>query len=303
MVRKASIDIGTNSTRLLVAEIKPDHAITPLYATERITRLGEAMSHSGALSDEAMTRVSQALAEYRSLAQAYGVESYYVIATSATREASNQAFFLHKMAQETGFQVSVVTGETEAYLSFIGALHDQPTECEALVCDIGGGSTEFVLGRREQMRLAASLPLGSRRLTEMLFFSERPVEQAVAETGRYCRQQLERRFNDVARPEQGLACGGTATTLAMMATRTPVHKAEKIHGYSLTREELAAVLRELAERSIPERQKMIGLHPMRADVILAGAVILEAIMSYWQLTEMRISLADLLYGVLLQEGQ
>ncbi|NLP12662.1 Ppx/GppA family phosphatase [bacterium] len=303
MVRKASIDIGTNSTRLLVAEINPDHTITPLYAAERITRLGESLSSGGALSEEAMTRVTEALVEYRSLAQAYGVEAYHVIATSATREASNQAFFLQKIAQETGFQVRVVAGETEAYLSFIGALHDQPAECEALVCDIGGGSTEFVMGRRGRMRLAASLPLGSRRLTETFFLPKRPVEEAVAETERYCRQELERRFHGVARPKQGLACGGTATTLAMMTTRTPLHEAEKIHGYLLTQEELVAVLRDLAVRSMPERQKMIGLHPLRADVILAGAVILEAIMSYWQLSGIRISLADLLYGVLLQEGQ
>ncbi len=302
MVRKASIDIGTNSTRLLVAEVHPDHTITPLYAAERITRLGEALSRSGALSDEAMTRVVKALAEYRSLAQAYGVVAYHVIATSATREASNQALFLQKIAQETGFQVRVVTGETEAYLSFIGALHDQPAECEALVCDVGGGSAEFVMGRRDRIRLAASLPFGSRRLTETFFLPRHPVEQAVAEARCYCRQELDRRFNNVACPKQSLACGGTATTLAMMATRTPVQEPEKIHGYLLTQEELAAVLHELAARSIPERQKMIGLHPLRADVILAGAVILEAIMSYWQLTGMLISLADLLYGVLLQEG-
>ena len=300
MSRKASIDIGTNSTRLLVAEV--GQKIIPLHSAERITRLGQAVSADGCLSDAAMTRVIDALVEYRQISDAFGATEYRVLATSATRDAANREQFVQRVLRETGLQIRILTGTEEAELSFLGALHDQPNSDQALVIDIGGGSTEFLFGGQRLPSLAKSIDIGSRRLTEKYFQAQNSVQEAMRKSADHCRAELRRNFPDQPLPSLCIAVGGTATTCAMMISQTPLTQPEKIHGYLLRHQELIDLVEKLAALSIPERQELIGLHPLRADVILAGALILETILSFWQLHQVRISLADLLYGVFLQEG-
>lgn len=296
------MDIGTNCTRLLIADVATAQVILPIFQAERITRLGEGLGDSGLLNDAAMTRVIAALMEYRSICDGYRVQEHQVMATSATRDARNRELFLQRVLQETGFQIRLLSGEQEARLSFIGALSDQPDLENVLVCDIGGGSTEFVFGGRRAIQQALSIDIGSRRLTEQFFSETSTVQQAMAQCREFCRQELWHFFPTVSRPGCCLAVGGTASTLAMMTASVPIEQPEKIHGYRLSLRPLSALVEHLAVLTIPQRQLLVGLHPDRADVILTGAIIVETIMSFFNLDFVDVSLRDLLYGIFLEEG-
>lgn len=296
------MDIGTNCTRLLVADITPERIITPVYMAERITRLGEGLGDSGVLSDAAMTRVITALLEYRQTCDRYGISEHRLLATSATRDAGNRELFLRRIMQETGFRVQLLSGEQEAQLSFVGALSDQPELDQILVCDIGGGSTEFVFGQGRNIQQAVSIDIGSRRLTERFFTNDVSVQKAVVRCRGFCQNELQRYFPTPPFPGLCMVVGGTASTLAMMAASVSIEEPEKIHGYRLYAGALSELVEKLAKLTIPQRQKLVGLHPQRADVILTGAIIVETILSFFDMHFVDVSLRDLLYGVFLQEG-
>lgn len=301
MVRKASIDIGTNSTRLLVAELTTPRSILPLHMEERITRLGEGLGETGLLSAAARERVVSAVTAYQETAVTYGAEEIVVFATSAVRDAGNRSTFLQQIREVTSLPVRVLSGEKEAELSFLGAISDLEAETPLLISDIGGGSTELIVGDKNGLRYAVSVDVGSRRLYERHFKDSRAVSPAIEAARKDVMAALQQSVQLPEFPPQSLSVGGTATTLAMILDHCPIDQVQRIHHYVISLESLRTLIQRLAGMSVADRKTLIGLHPDRADVILTGAVVLEAVLSFFRQPGTTVSLCDLLFGVFLEE--
>ncbi|MBD3384002.1 Ppx/GppA family phosphatase [candidate division KSB1 bacterium] len=293
-MRKASIDIGTNSTRLLLADVNSE--IVPVLYRERMTRLGEGLNRDGYLKPKAIERVVEALKAYKTLGEKYGVQAYSVFATSAARDSKNQAAFVRHIKRSVGLDCEIISGEREAFLSFKGASSDLDSTQNILVCDIGGGSTEFIAGDGMHLNYTKSLNIGSRRLTER-FFRHDPVLPAEIEAAAACIRgqllSLER-----LKIKQLVSVGGTATTLAMIREGISVKDAGQAHHTVL--KQVNTLVEELGALQQAKRKKRTGLRPERADVIVMGALILENVLDYFNLDRTIVSMRDLLFGALLQ---
>ncbi|NIA31122.1 MAG: hypothetical protein GWP06_14575, partial [Actinobacteria bacterium] len=283
MIRKASIDIGTNSTRLLITDIDSSGNFFPLLTKERITRLGDGFDASSRLFFKAMQRVLIVLKDYLDFCKNDDVTDIVIFATSATRDAVNRDEFVGKIELETGTVCRILSGDEEALFSFRGVISDSRFDADFLVCDIGGGSTEFIFGRRELLIDRKSLNIGSRRMMREFLHSDPVKMREISDLKAFIMGGLKRNFSDSA-PVSGCVCvGGTATTLAMMDKRIDITEPQKVHHGELSRLHLLQIISELEKKTIRERQKIVGLHPERADVILAGAVIVHCIMDFYNL--------------------
>jgi len=300
MKKKASIDIGTNSTRLLVAEVSDQKELTPLVLEERITRLGEGIQENQRLSSAAIGCVIESLAEYEQITARMSASITDIVATSAARDATNKAEFLQAVRDGTGLHCKILSGEEEAKLTLLGVLGTFRNESSLLVCDIGGGSTEFVAAERREQIQELSVNIGSRRLTEQ-FLHHDPVNRI--ETAALRKYLVHILINELAEFPEGnwhyIATGGTATTLALIDLEFDLSQAHLSHKHKLTKDRLDTIIEDLTRKSITERKSIIGLHPDRADVILAGALILRAVQAYWGVDSITISNWDLLHGLLL----
>ncbi|MBN1467036.1 Ppx/GppA family phosphatase [candidate division KSB1 bacterium] len=296
MALKASIDIGTNSTRLLIVDDRAGR-INVIEGHERITRLGDDLSPLGELAPASMQRVLTALQEYRRVIDAHGIDDVRVMATSATRDAPNRDSFLHLILATTGWRCRVLSGAEEARLSFLGAISDLQHARDVLVCDIGGGSTEFIFAHDRTMQ---SLDIGSSRLTKQFLLSDPPTKDKIDALIEFTQQQLQSSFGKKSALDI-VAVGGTAVTLALMDAETPLHDAGTAHHHLLTRVRLGRMIDTLSRARIAERAAIVGLHPRRADVILAGALILSVILDFFACESTLISVRDLLYGIFFEE--
>jgi exopolyphosphatase / guanosine-5'-triphosphate,3'-diphosphate pyrophosphatase len=276
----AVIDIGTNTTRLLVAEVE-DGQVVELERRTVITSLGQGVDSSGRLAQEAMDRVAEAIAVYREVIDRIGVERVVALATSAMRDAENGPEFRDYLKQRFGIEPQTISGDEEARLTFLGATSNRNDDRETLVIDIGGGSTEYVVGRPgRDPAFHVSTQMGSVRFTER-FEDLEEMAAAVGET-----------VPDVS-VEQGIAVAGTATSLAA------IDGAEQIHGYRLSLAACERMVAMLAAMSLEERRQVKGLHPDRAPTIVAGAVILTESMRALELAEVEVSERDILHGAAL----
>jgi exopolyphosphatase / guanosine-5'-triphosphate,3'-diphosphate pyrophosphatase len=276
----AVIDIGTNTTRLLVAEVE-DGQVVELERRTVITSLGQGVDSSGRLAQEAMDRVSEAIAVYREVIDRIGVERVVALATSAMRDAENGAEFRDYLKQRFGIEPQTISGDEEARLTFLGATSNRNDDRETLVIDIGGGSTEYVAGHPgRDPDFHTSAQMGSIRFTER-FEDLEEMAAAVRETV------------PVVSVEQGIAVAGTATSLAA------IDGAEQIHGYRLSLAACERMVAMLAAMSLEERREVKGLHPDRAPTIVAGAVILTESIRALGLAEVEVSERDILHGAAL----
>jgi exopolyphosphatase/guanosine-5'-triphosphate,3'-diphosphate pyrophosphatase len=296
-VKVASIDIGTNTILLLIAKVEGGK-IHPLREIETVARLGEGLQKNGILLKEAMDRGIQTLAQYLKWSQEMGVQEIFAAGTSALREAKNSEDFLGLAKGKLGLSIEVISGEEEAQLSFLAVAKDlQETEKPILVVDIGGGSTEFILGKGDQIGQWISLPLGSVRFTEAFLRSDPVQEEEWEEIERKIRELLV----NVPHPQETasmVAVGGTATTLASVEQGLDDFVAGKIHRFVLRREVLKNQLLIYRSKTIEERKKIPGLPSARADVILAGGAILYLAMEELQCPTVLISCHGVRYGLL-----
>jgi exopolyphosphatase / guanosine-5'-triphosphate,3'-diphosphate pyrophosphatase len=278
----AAVDLGTNTTRLLVADVEDGH-VEELHRETRITRLGEGVEARGRLLPLPIARVRNALSDYRRTAESLGADRILLVATSAVRDAENGEAFLGEIEWSYGFATQLLSGDDEAELTRRGVAELGP---ETLLVDLGGGSTELVLGDFRR-----SLPLGSVR------FSERYGDGAAAgaEAARALLPELE------ARDAVGVAA--TITTLAALDLGLEKHDRDRVHGHVLTREAARAQLERLAALSLEERRHVPALDPERAPVIVAGAAILVAILDAYGLEAIRVSERDLLDGAALAAAE
>jgi exopolyphosphatase/guanosine-5'-triphosphate,3'-diphosphate pyrophosphatase len=295
--RTASIDIGTNTILLLIAEVDQGR-IKPLFEMETVVRLGERIHESGVLLKEAMSRGLRTLSQYLERCRAMEVQEIFAVGTSALREAKNSADFLKLVEAELDLSIEVISGEEEAQLSFLAVTRDlEETGKTFLVVDIGGGSTEFILGMGDQIRQWTSLPLGSVRFTEQFLRSDPVRDEERQEMEREIRRQLVN-IPRTKEPLSMVAVGGTATTLASVEQGLNDFIVERIHNFVLKKEGLRNQLLLYRAKTIEERKKISGLPIARADVILAGAAILYLTMEEVQCPSVLISCQGVRYGLL-----
>jgi exopolyphosphatase/guanosine-5'-triphosphate,3'-diphosphate pyrophosphatase len=289
MKRVAAIDIGTNSTRLLVA----DYSGAGLKRIETgliTTRLGKGMS-SGLLLQETMLSTADAVGLFYRKAINLGAESVVAATTSAVRDAANRTEFLELVKKRTGLTVRVLGGEEEAALSYRGVLSGLQVEPDStVVVDIGGGSTEFIWMHGEQLNLV-SVNAGAVRLTDtaadeiVIYNILRPTLEEVKQSAFECL----------------VGVGGTVTTLAAIDQQLAVYDPKRVHGYSLSAASVNRILKMLNSMDMEERRKVPGLRPERADIIVAGANIVKIIMDGLGSEKMLVSECDILDGLALEE--
>jgi exopolyphosphatase / guanosine-5'-triphosphate,3'-diphosphate pyrophosphatase len=300
--RVAVVDLGTNSTRLLVAAVE-DGAVRELERRTNVTRLGEGVDASGRLADAAIGRVTDVLEGYRQAIDELGPARAIGVATSAVRDADNGDELRAMLSERFGVDVRVISGEEEARLTFAGATAARPVdEAETMVVDIGGGSTEYVVGRPgSEPRFHTSTRLGSVRQTERRLGSDPPRAEELWALRDEAREIVEAAVPGELRSaaEAGIAVAGTATSLAAIDLELDPYDPEHTHGHRLGLEVAESILARLAAMPLPERREVTGLHPDRAPTIVAGAAILIESMRPFGLDEIEISEADLLHGAAL----
>jgi exopolyphosphatase/guanosine-5'-triphosphate,3'-diphosphate pyrophosphatase len=293
----ASIDIGTNTILLLIAEVE-EGALKPLLEKETIVRLGEGLQKSGILSEGAMERGIQTLSQYLEACQEMKVQRIFAAGTSALREARNSDHFLERVEEKLNLSIEIISGEEEAQLSFLAVARDlEDPEKTILVVDVGGGSTEFVLGKGNQINHWVSLPVGSVRFTEQFLLSD-PVRQ---EEWVNMENEIIKGLGKVPPPQKPftiVAVGGTATTLASVELGLEHFVYEKLHHFVLGRKALKCQLDLYRSKTLEERRKIPGLFPARADVILAGGAILYFAMKKFEVSSVLISCHGVRYGLL-----
>jgi exopolyphosphatase/guanosine-5'-triphosphate,3'-diphosphate pyrophosphatase len=300
--RVGAVDIGTNSVRLLVADVVGagrDAELVPLDRRMRITRLGQGVDRARALAPDAIGRTVDVLREYRKVLDDLGVTSVRATATSAARDASNRDDFFADAHDALGVIPELLSGDEEAQLSFLGATAGLDAPAPFLVVDIGGGSTEFVLGTDAPTGLV-SLDVGCVRVTEQYLESDPPEPEELANAVASVRDLVA----DVPRVVPGAAdastlvgLAGTVTTVAAIEMGLPEYDAERIHHFRLTRAAAEDVFRTLATESAAQRAHNPGLEPGRVDVIVGGTIVLVAILRVLGFDEVLVSEADILDGL------
>ena len=295
----AGIDCGTNSTRLLVA----DESGATVERLMRITRLGQGVDATGRLAAEAVARTVAVLEEYRKVLDRHGVERVRMTATSAARDASNRDDFFAAATAAVGVTPELLGGDEEARLSFLGATSElDPDDGPFLVADIGGGSTEFAVGSSGEPDGVLSTDIGCVRITEKFLHSDPPAPEELSQAFDVVRGHLDdvaRVIPSVADVRRFVGLAGTVTTMAAVEVGLADYDRDRIHHFVLTRAAAEDVFRTLATESRRRRLYNPGREEARADVIVAGAVIVVAIMRYFELAECLVSEADILDGLVL----
>lgn len=296
----ATIDVGTNTTLLLVTRAEPSGAITVLENRAEITRLGRGIGVGGALGADGIARTLDALRAYAALARQHDAR-VAAIGTEALRRAPNGAEFLGPAAEILGVPVEVIDGGREAALTFRAAAASFPAEAAGsmIVVDIGGGSTEIVVSEGGQVRWSRSLPLGSVRLTEKHVRHDPPEAGEIDAITREVDGALAAVPWPPGPPRPVLVgVAGTVTSLAAMAMRLESYDPARVHGFELDGAALDAEIARLALSAQPEREHIAGLDPKRADVILAGALILRRIAAAARVPSIRVSDRGIRWGLL-----
>lgn len=286
MTRVAAVDCGTNSIRLLISEIR-DGALVDVTRQMKVVRLGEGVDATGAFSPDALERVRKALEEYVSIMLEAGVEKVRMVATSATRDVSNRDTFIRMTASllgkvTSGAQAEVISGEEEAELSFKGAVADlDPAEGPFCVIDLGGGSTEFVVGEADGTLLGAhSTQMGCVRLSERIMRGDPPTPTEVEIAQDYVAKRIAEveTIVPIEKTHTFVGCAGTFTTIAALALGLEDYDATAIHNAVLRTASLHTITRQLITESVAQRLTHPVMHPGRADVIGGGSVVVEGIL-------------------------
>ncbi len=301
--RLAAIDVGTNSVRLLVADVDGagDGArLDPIDRRMRITRLGQGVDASRRLQPDAIDRTVTVLREYRVAMDALGVDGVRATATSAARDATNRDDFFGPAAEALGVEPELLSGEEEARLSFLGATADLDGEpAPYLVVDIGGGSTEFVLGTHEPEGLV-SVDIGCVRVTEQFLASDPPAPEELSAAVSVVRDHLydvERELPGLREARTLVGLAGTVTTVAAIEQGLVEYDRDKIHHFRLTKAATEDVFRTLALEPIDVRRHNPGLDPGRVDVIVGGVIVLVSILRAYDFADVLVSEADILDGL------
>lgn len=299
-MRVAAIDVGTNSTRLLVAEGLAD-GFRPIDRRMTITRLGQGVDERRVLAPEALDRTFRTIADYAATCGELGVQKLRVTGTSAVRDAHNREEFFDGVRKLTGTEAELLSGEEEARATFLGTLSDLDEEGPVMVVDIGGGSTEFIVGRQVPERLV-SLDFGCVRMHEKYLHSDPPAASEIAALRdevigaiREARKEL-----DMPPGARVIGVAGTATQLATLKSGLPLYDPDVTHHLVLSHGDIRLLAKRLKSLTYSQRKEIPALEPGRADVIVAGAEILLCVLEVFDSAEILVSEKDILDGLVIQ---
>lgn len=305
-MRVAVVDIGTNSTRLLVADVAPDGAVTELDRRSIVTRLGQGVDASGALAPEAMDRVFATLEQYRRAIDEHGATATTAVLTSAVRDAANGAAFAARVRDDFGLEARTIDGDEEARLTYLGATSERPADAPGpvVVIDIGGGSTEFVVGDGNEVLFHVSTQAGVVRQGERHVRHDPPRPDELAAIADEVRALFTTATPAGLRASvvAGIAVAGTATSCAAIAQELEPYDPSRVHGYVLTLAECELLLARLAAMDVEERRAVPGLHPDRAPTIVQGVLLLIEAMRAFDLDAVEVSEHDILRGAALRRA-
>ncbi len=300
-MRLAAIDIGTNSTKMTVADAADDGVLTVILEQSDVTRLGEGVDASQRLTEAAMSRTLDAVARFAEAARNLGAEKVLGAGTSALRDAANGPDFLAEAKRRAGVDIEIITGDREARLAFAAVRSDAslnlPSDASLLVFDIGGGSTELILGDTKGVGQHKSLNIGAVRLTERFLHSDPPTAFELEQAAEFARASFETfPVPDTTPLIAGI--GGTALNIAAVTQGLAKPDADAVHGVTLSHAEVAGALERFAHVSLALRRQIPGLEPKRADIIIAGALILDSLLTYFHADHFLLSARGLRYGLL-----
>ncbi|MDX6689038.1 MAG: exopolyphosphatase / guanosine-5-triphosphate,3-diphosphate pyrophosphatase [Solirubrobacteraceae bacterium] len=296
------MDLGTNSTRLFIAEVAADGTLTEILRESTVTRLGDRVDATGRLADDAMLRVFETLDRYRAQMDEHGVHASVALLTSAARDAENGPAFTAEIAARYRIDARTIDGDTEASLTFAGATSERPDDgTEVVVVDIGGGSTEFVVGRDGVVDFHVSTQAGVVRQTERHLHDDPPDHEGLValagEVAAIIAAAIPQHLRD--RVNAGIAVAGTATSCAAIELALDPYDPAKVHGHILELGTLELELARLAQMDNDARREVVGLHPDRAPTIVAGVVLMIEVMRAFGLERIEASDHDILRGAAL----
>ncbi len=298
----AALDVGSNTVLMLVVECGADEQVRVLADMARITRLGRGVDATGHLDPQSAARTLDTIAEFMDRARSLGAEHIAGVATAGLRDASDGPDFLANVQQRTGLSLEIISGQTEAQLSYLSTqkgLGINPAE-RLLIVDIGGGSTELIRAASGQAQEVVSLQLGSVRLTERIIHhdppspSERETLQALVDTS-------VRDLGWSYRPDKVVGIAGTVTTLCAISLGIEQYSPERVHGFRLMATEVLRLIELLGSIPLERRKQLPGMEPARADVLFAGAIILERVMNHFESGELVVSDQGVRWGLMWRE--
>ncbi len=298
-MRVASIDVGTNTLLLLIADII-EREIVPLYNEQVISRLGKGIDADGLIREEAFDKIADVLLNFKAIAQSFNVEKIVAVGTSALRDAKNKVDFLKFIEEKTGIKIKVISGEEEARLTYLGAVSGiKAKNSKISVIDIGGGSTEVITGVGYEVRKFVSLNIGTVRLTERFLKHSPPLEEEINEVRNSLNEQFEKikiEFDFSGSTLIGVAA--TVTTIASYDLKLEKYNGEKVNGHRMTFETINKIYEAFRGLSVEQIRKIPQVSSGREDVIFAGILILFEFMKKFNFTEIRASDRGLRYGVI-----
>lgn len=296
-VRVAVIDIGTNSTRLLIADVDGTE-VDEIYRESRVTRLGRGVDYSGQLSSDGIEAVCEAIAGYVQLIREEEASEVMVIATSAVRDAENGDAFVAELRERFDLHARVIDGDQEANYTYLGTSSGRSGDENLLVIDIGGGSTEMIVGRGPAPTFHTSLQAGVVRHTERILTGDPPTSAELEALAKDIGKLVQGALAEVDLPpiDRAIAVAGTPSSLAAIDLELEPYDSKAVEGHRLPLRTVQWWLSRLASMPLQERQRVPGLHPDRAQAIVAGVVILIEIMRNFDLLEVEVSEHDILYG-------
>jgi exopolyphosphatase/guanosine-5'-triphosphate,3'-diphosphate pyrophosphatase len=305
-VRAAVVDIGTNSTRLLIADVG-DGSVEEIVRASAVTRLGEGVEATGRLGEEPQQRVFATLERYAAAIREHECDASAAVMTSAVRDAANGAAFSAAVRERYGLEARTLSGDEEAAYTFAGATAARPPDdpTELVVIDIGGGSTELVCGAGGTLGFHVSAQIGVVRHTERHIASDPPAADELAALAADVDQGIAAVMPDEGRTraQAAVAVAGTATSCAAIDLELERYDTTKVEGHALARAKLDALLERLASLPLAERREVRGLHPDRAPTIVAGVIVLSRVLAAFGLPEVEVSDRDILWGVAIEIGR
>jgi exopolyphosphatase/guanosine-5'-triphosphate,3'-diphosphate pyrophosphatase len=298
MGRYAAIDVGSNSILMWIAQTNEQGEWRSLLDKGDIVRLSEGLTATGELKPQAMDRAAKTLNDFVNVARDHGVDEIAAVGTECLRAAKNAKAFVERVWQECGLDIEVISGEEEARLSYLAVQHSIPLPAgRVVVFDVGGGSTEFVVGKGDQVQNRQSIKLGAAGLTEKYLVSDPVTNEEMARLSQTIEKQLsEFRFNGKAAGLVGI--GGTVTTIAAVMHKLTVYDAQIVHGSVVPLAEVEGQIALYRSLPIKERKRIVGLQPKRADVILAGVCVVYGMMKRLMADSLMVSDQGLRHGVL-----
>jgi exopolyphosphatase / guanosine-5'-triphosphate,3'-diphosphate pyrophosphatase len=298
-VKLATLDVGTNTVLMLVAERDANGAVHTIADLARITRLGRGADSSGRLDPESAAQTLAAITEFAQRARALNVEKIVGVATAALRDVTDGADFIAQVKAQAGVDLEIITGESEAQLSYLAVAKGLALDpaAKVLIVDIGGGSTELIRAEPGRKLELASLQLGSVRLTERIVHHDPPTAREAADL----RLAVDEALHDLGwefTPDVMVGIAGTVTTVCAVTLAMSTYDPKIVHGHRLSHDDVIATIAKFGALPLAERMHLPGLEPGRADVIFAGAAILERIMGHFHLTEVVVSDQGVRWGLL-----